>query len=112
MFKVAWVRVDTQTILTIHNSIITRNQRVSLSHREHKEWKLHISNAQEIDRGYYMCQVNTDPMRSRRGYLEVQGDDSLFLLTNINIRLSQCRPVSWTGGALTTWWCGRRREST
>ena len=23
-YKVAWVRVDTQTILTIHNSIITR----------------------------------------------------------------------------------------
>ena len=73
-YKVAWVRVDTQTILTIHNSIITRNQRVSLSHREHKEWKLHISNAQEVDRGWYMCQVNTDPMRSRRGYLEVQGN--------------------------------------
>ena len=34
--QVAWVRVDTQTILTIHNSIITRNQRVSLSHRHHK----------------------------------------------------------------------------
>jgi len=71
-YKVAWVRVDTQTILTIHNSIITRNQRVSLSHREHKEWKLHISNVQEVDRGWYMCQVNTDPMRSKRGYIEVQ----------------------------------------
>merc|ERR1719309_1614287 len=70
-YKVAWVRVDTQTILTIHNSIITRNQRVSLSHREHKEWKLHITNVQESDRGWYMCQVNTDPMRSKRGYLEV-----------------------------------------
>ena len=56
-YKVAWVRVDTQTILTIHNSIITRNQRVSLSHREHKEWKLHIANVQEVDRGWYMCQV-------------------------------------------------------
>ena len=67
------MRVDTQTILTIHNSIITRNQRVSLSHREHKEWKLHIANVQEVDRGWYMCQVNTDPMRSKRGYLEVQG---------------------------------------
>ena len=65
--------MDTQTILTIHNSIITRNQRVSLSHREHKEWKLHISNVQEVDRGWYMCQVNTDPMRSKRGYIEVQG---------------------------------------
>ena len=83
------MRVDTQTILTIHNSIITRNQRVSLSHREHKEWKLHISNAQEIDRGYYMCQVNTDPMRSRRGYLEVQGDPCVLpLLLPLTVCLS------------------------
>ena len=74
----AWVRVDTQTILTIHNSIITRNQRVSLSHREHKEWKLHIANVQEVDRGWYMCQVNTDPMRSKRGYLEVQVPPSII----------------------------------
>ena len=29
-YKVAWVRVDTQTILTIHNSIITRWQRLSI----------------------------------------------------------------------------------
>ena len=96
IFKVAWVRVDTQTILTIHNSIITRNQRVSLSHREHKEWKLHISNAQEVDRGYYMCQVNTDPMRSRRGYLEVQGDHctsppSPALLTDVCLSAAQYR---------------------
>ena len=93
-YKVAWVRVDTQTILTIHNSIITRNQRVSLSHREHKEWKLHISNAQEIDRGYYMCQVNTDPMRSRRGYLEVQGDGVSApspLLTDVCLSAAQYR---------------------
>ena len=64
--------------MTIHNSIITRNQRVSLSHREHKEWKLHIANVQEVDRGWYMCQVNTDPMRSKRGYLEVQVPPSII----------------------------------
>ena len=31
VFQVAWVRVDTQTILTIHNNVITRNPRISLS---------------------------------------------------------------------------------
>ena len=65
------MRVDTQTILTIHQNIITRNQRVSLSHHDHKQWQLHLHNVQEADRGWYMCQINTDPMRSRRGYLEV-----------------------------------------
>ena len=38
-YKVAWVRVDTQTILTIHHNIITRNQRISLSHHDHKVWR-------------------------------------------------------------------------
>ncbi|CAH1406243.1 unnamed protein product [Nezara viridula] len=70
-YKVAWVRVDTQTILSIHHHVITQNPRVSLSYNDHRSWYLHISNVQEIDRGWYMCQVNTDPMRSRAGYLQV-----------------------------------------
>ncbi|GJQ77113.1 hypothetical protein Trydic_g23682 [Trypoxylus dichotomus] len=70
-FKVAWVRVDTQTILSIHHNIITQNPRISLSYNDHRSWYLHIKNVQESDRGWYMCQVNTDPMRSRQGYLQV-----------------------------------------
>ncbi len=72
-YKVAWVRIDTQTILTIHHNIITRNQRVSLSHHDREIWRLHLERAQETDRGWYMCQVNTDPMRSQKGFLEVVG---------------------------------------
>ncbi|GBP84559.1 Lachesin [Eumeta japonica] len=68
---VAWVRVDTQTILSIHHNIITQNPRISLSYNDHRSWYLHIKNVQEVDRGWYMCQVNTDPMRSRKGYLQV-----------------------------------------
>ncbi|XP_044757568.1 lachesin-like isoform X1 [Coccinella septempunctata] len=70
-FKVAWVRVDTQTILSIHHNVITQNPRISLSFNDHRSWYLHIKNVQEADRGWYMCQVNTDPMRSRQGYLQV-----------------------------------------
>ncbi|KAF9417115.1 hypothetical protein HW555_005734 [Spodoptera exigua] len=70
-YKVAWVRVDTQTILSIHHNIITQNARISLSYNDHRSWYLHIKNVQEVDRGWYMCQVNTDPMRSRKGYLQV-----------------------------------------
>ena len=71
--QVAWVRVDTQTILTIHTNIITRNQRVSLSQHDNKQWRLHLNKVQESDKGWYMCQINTDPMRSERGYLKVVG---------------------------------------
>ncbi|XP_050313359.1 lachesin-like [Anthonomus grandis grandis] len=69
--KVAWVRVDTQTILSIHHNVITQNPRISVSYNDHRSWYLHIKNVQEVDRGWYMCQVNTDPMRSRKGYLQV-----------------------------------------
>ncbi|KAK0157999.1 hypothetical protein PV328_011667 [Microctonus aethiopoides] len=70
-YQVAWVRVDTQTILSIHDNVITQNPRISLSYNDHRSWYLHIKSVQEIDRGWYMCQVNTDPMRSLQGYLQV-----------------------------------------
>ncbi|XP_063602918.1 lachesin-like [Penaeus indicus] len=70
-YKVAWVQVDTQTILTIHNSVITRNPRVGLSHEGQTVYRLHLKNVTENDRGYYMCQINTDPMISQLGYLQV-----------------------------------------
>lgn len=71
--QVAWIRVDTQTILSIHHNVITQNNRISLSYNDHRSWYLHIKNVQETDRGWYMCQVNTDPMRCRQGYLQVVG---------------------------------------
>ncbi|KAK8388821.1 hypothetical protein O3P69_020649 [Scylla paramamosain] len=70
-YKVAWVQVDTQTILTIHKQVITRNPRIALLHNDHRSWHLELKNVREKDRGWYMCQVNTDPMRSKQGYVDV-----------------------------------------
>ncbi|XP_037883736.1 igLON family member 5 [Glossina fuscipes] len=70
-FKIAWLRVDTQTILTIHNQVITKNQRITLTHTEHRIWQLRIRDVKESDHGWYMCQINTDPMKSQVGYLNV-----------------------------------------
>ncbi|XP_075154154.1 dpr-interacting protein iota [Haematobia irritans] len=70
-FKMAWLRVDTQTILSIQNHVITKNHRISISHTEHRIWQLRIRDVQESDRGWYMCQINTDPMKSQVGYLDV-----------------------------------------
>ncbi|RZC37289.1 hypothetical protein BDFB_010990 [Asbolus verrucosus] len=69
--NVAWLRVDTQTILTIHSHVITKNHRIGVTHSEHKTWYLHIKEVRESDRGWYMCQINTDPMKSQVGYLDV-----------------------------------------
>lgn len=73
-FQVAWLRVDTQTILTIQNHVITKNHRVGITYAEHKTWQLRIKDIRESDRGWYMCQINTDPMKSQTGFLDVVGE--------------------------------------
>ncbi|XP_054267034.1 neurotrimin-like [Macrosteles quadrilineatus] len=70
-YKVAWLRVDTQTILTIHNHVITKNHRVGVTHSDHRTWMLHVREIRSSDRGWYMCQINTDPMKSQVGFLDV-----------------------------------------
>ncbi|EDV99481.1 GH13004 [Drosophila grimshawi] len=70
-YKVAWLRVDTQTILSIQNHVITKNHRIAITHTEHRIWQLRIRDVHESDRGWYMCQINTDPMKSQMGYLDV-----------------------------------------
>nr|XP_018907767.1 PREDICTED: neurotrimin-like [Bemisia tabaci] len=74
-YKIAWLRVDTQTILTIHLHVITKNKRVEVKHANDGDrdgtWFLHIRDVKESDRGWYMCQINTDPMKSQTGYLQV-----------------------------------------
>ncbi|XP_041970894.1 lachesin-like [Aricia agestis] len=70
-YKVAWLRVDTQTILTIHTHVISRSRRVGVTHTDHRVWFLHIRELRETDRGWYMCQINTDPMKSQLGYLDI-----------------------------------------
>lgn len=73
MFQVAWLRVDTQTILTIQHHVITKNHRVAIAMSEKNTWQLKIKDIRESDRGFYMCQINTDPMKSQMGYLDVVG---------------------------------------
>ncbi|XP_058810886.1 opioid-binding protein/cell adhesion molecule homolog isoform X2 [Phymastichus coffea] len=70
-YKIAWLRVNTQTILTIANHVITKNHRISVTHSDHRAWYLHIRDVRESDAGDYMCQINTDPMISQIGYLEI-----------------------------------------
>ncbi|XP_045528481.1 lachesin-like [Pieris brassicae] len=70
-YRVGWVKADTKAIQAIHEHVITHNHRVSVSHADHSTWYLHIKNVQEEDRGQYMCQINTDPMKSQMGYLDV-----------------------------------------
>ena len=69
--QVAWIHYDRSAILTVQNNVITRNPRIGVSHDGHSVWNLHIRDVERSDEGQYMCQINTEPMVSQIGMLEV-----------------------------------------
>ncbi|RLU24781.1 hypothetical protein DMN91_002871 [Ooceraea biroi] len=69
--RVAWIKADTKAILAIHEHVITNNARLSVTHSDYNTWTLNIRGAHREDRGIYMCQINTDPMKSQSAFLEV-----------------------------------------
>ncbi|XP_076322518.1 lachesin-like isoform X2 [Tachypleus tridentatus] len=69
--RAAWIKVESKAILSIHDHVITRNYRISLNHVDNRNFVLQIKDVKESDRGGYMCQVNTAPMISQVGYLDV-----------------------------------------
>ncbi|XP_026755688.2 lachesin-like [Galleria mellonella] len=70
-YKVAWLRVDTQTILTIGPHVITKNHRVGITRGDPQAWTLTLRDVRLSDGGNYMCQVNTDPMITQTHQLQV-----------------------------------------
>ncbi|XP_063704989.1 lachesin-like isoform X2 [Culicoides brevitarsis] len=64
--RVGWIKADTKAIQAIHEQVITHNPRISAD-----TWNLHIKSVRIDDTGGYMCQINTDPMKSNLGYLNV-----------------------------------------
>lgn len=102
IFQVGWLRASDQTILSIHTRIVTHNARISVSYESggssgsgggtaaggtfgvtgssqateevvNGTWSLHIRQLKESDRDCYMCQINTSPMISQLGCLDIQG---------------------------------------
>lgn len=67
---------EQSAILTVHNHVITRNPRISVTHDKHdkhRTWFLHINNVQEEDMGRYMCQINTVTAKTQYGFVKVVG---------------------------------------
>lgn len=65
------LKVDTSTILTIQTHVIIKNPRLSVTYKEDRAWVLKIKEVKESDEGFYMCQINTEPMKHQIGYLHV-----------------------------------------
>lgn len=46
---------------------------MTVSHVENRAWVLRIKDVKESDKGWYMCQINTDPMKNTVSYLNIVG---------------------------------------
>ncbi|XP_047472928.1 lachesin-like [Penaeus chinensis] len=67
----AWIQRDRSAILTVGNHVITRNNRIGVSHDGHRTWYLTIKDVRQGDAGTYMCQINTEIAVSQVGHVSV-----------------------------------------
>ena len=65
------MRFDAKAILAVHTHMVTNNPRMSVTHNRHDSWTLKINNVQQNDSGLYACQINTEPMTTQVGALNV-----------------------------------------
>ncbi|XP_071518504.1 lachesin-like isoform X2 [Panulirus ornatus] len=70
-YKLAWIQRDRSAILTVGNHVITRNNRIGVSHDGHRTWYLNIKDVRPGDAGTYMCQINTAVAISQVGHVSV-----------------------------------------
>ncbi|KZC06875.1 Lachesin, partial [Dufourea novaeangliae] len=74
-FQVGWLRASDQTILSVNTRTVTHNARIAVSYETggiaNGTWRLHIRQLKESDRDCYMCQINTSPMISQLGCLDI-----------------------------------------
>ena len=71
-------------IVGIHQHLVTRIPRYSVSHDNHRAWFLHLRGAQPEDAGRYVCQVNSNPIISQIGIVDVVGEPNWGSFINHN----------------------------
>lgn len=77
-FQVGWLKAEDQTVLTLRNHVVTHNSRITVYHDNLRTWQLRIRQLRETDRGCYMCQINTSPMKKQLGCIDVHGKYNFF----------------------------------
>lgn len=77
----------------MHDSVVIQNHRVSVRSHANTTFYLTIHDVREEDRGHYMCQVNTIPMMSKTGYLEVNGASPPILRCTLTLNFVSISPV-------------------
>uniref|UniRef100_A0A1B0CYR1 Uncharacterized protein n=1 Tax=Phlebotomus papatasi TaxID=29031 RepID=A0A1B0CYR1_PHLPP len=71
-YKVGWLRASDQTVLALQGRVVTHNNRISVVHEDMHTWRLRIKQIRESDKGCYMCQINSSPMKKQIGCIDVQ----------------------------------------
>ncbi|RWS08248.1 neurotrimin-like protein [Dinothrombium tinctorium] len=70
-YQIAWFHKDKHTLLALQDKVIFRNNRIRVNSHASSTFYLIIHDVREEDRGEYMCQINTLPVKSMTGYLHV-----------------------------------------
>ncbi|CAG0900060.1 unnamed protein product [Cyprideis torosa] len=70
-YRVAWFHINRDMILTIHKAVVPKIPNKFGVTNDDKTWQLHIKRVELEDQGFYMCQLNTVPMISQVGSLQV-----------------------------------------
>lgn len=74
LFQVGWLRAADQTVLALQDRVVTHNARISVNHENYLTWRLRIKQLRETDKGCYMCQINSSPMKKQIGCIDVQSE--------------------------------------
>lgn len=72
--KVGWLKAEDQTILSLHERVVTENRRIDIAVDNNTYWRLKIRQLQRSDKGCYMCQINTNVMKKQIGCVDVKGN--------------------------------------
>ncbi|KAK7076745.1 hypothetical protein SK128_022176 [Halocaridina rubra] len=72
-YKVAWMNKITNAVLSMGETMIAKDSRMSVQREQRATWILTIQNVTLRDHGYYTCNINTQPPTSIHGFLNVVG---------------------------------------
>ncbi|KAH9521236.1 hypothetical protein DERF_004910 [Dermatophagoides farinae] len=92
-YKIAWLKIETldntdddndgdggggknfptiePELISIQTQLITKDQRFRVANNNQKQWFLYIKQVKSIDKGWYMCQINTEPLISQAAFLDI-----------------------------------------
>ncbi|KAL8603015.1 hypothetical protein ACOMHN_020007 [Nucella lapillus] len=79
-YKVVWVSPE-RTAISIEDRRMINDMRISVERPFLRDWNLHIRNVSITDTGEFMCQLNTDPVKSKSVHLLVNVPPSIVEYT-------------------------------